>query len=722
MIVFKDDWNRYPAAKPDFTTKNKTWLKFAHTLKAMGIANHLFHLSVLDPRVIGLDPHSTELTLEEKGIIAQETKLNIWYSLREVQRVPATAGLEASHFRANKANICMYWMFLNHVTLILVMLRQRGKSLSVDMLTIWLTEFAGHNLKINGSTKDDALRAVNIRRLREIDKELPSWMQKQGRFDSRNLEEFTVMALGNSIRYTLPQKSKKQAEMSGRGSTAQIYLGDEIAYQYNIAISLPAALAAGLAARDNAKLAGSPYGTILTTTAGNRDDRDGAYCYDMMMKSATFSEKMYDAKNQAELSTIIKGTSPIGVERVAATFYQHQLGITDAWMKEAKETLMISGDAELRDLHSIWTHSSGSHPLSSKVIKKIKASGVEPSYIQIDETNGYVINWYIREEEIDSYKDKPLILTLDTSDAVGQDDIAMTFIDPETGRVVAAGSYNRLLINAFSKWIFKLMMTFSRSVAIIERRSTGVAVIDYLISAFVKMNINPFRRLYNTYVQLGEENPKKFEEMEEFDRNVMTSNFYITNKKAFGFATSGSGLTSRTALYSDILTTFANVAGGGIKDRTIIKQLSGLLIINGRVDHTSDGNDDFCISWLLGGFILLKGRNLSYYGINANQVLRVSDAKPLSNKATKFELKQEAIAKEMIALTEEYKRTFDPIRTSILKGRLMLLDRELVTKPDEAFNLDAVLEELDNNKFKKDMLMESSLTTPDRPMLTWTTM
>lgn len=721
MILFKEDWDKYPRAVPDYSTKNKTWLRFAYLLKAMGIDNHLFHLSVLDPRVIGIDPHSENLTEHEKGLVLQETKLNFWYSLREVQRVPANSGMDADYFRANKSNICMYWLFMNHIAVMLVMLRQQGKSLSVDMLTIWLTEFAGKKLTINGSTKDDALRATNIRRLREIDKELPKWMQKQTGQDSRNLEEFTVWALGNMIRYTLPQKSKKLAELSGRGSTAGVYLGDEIAFQSNIAISLPAALAAGLAARDLAKEAGIPYGTILTTTAGSRDDPDGKFCYNLMMDSASWTETMYDAKNVEELLMIVKGSSRTNVDRVAATFYYHQLGITDEWMEKAKADLMIHGDAALRDLYSIWTHSSGTHPINSGVLKRIKRNQKDPKYIQIFKENGYVIRWFITEEEVAAMGNRELISTLDTSDAIGSDDIGMTIIDPWSGNVIGAGTYNRLNIISFSEWYFQLLMTFRKMLAVIERRSTGASVIDYLILALVKAAENPFKRIYNTYVQFQEEKPDNFQKVLEFSNNMNVSDLHITNKKCFGFATSGSGLTSRNGLYSDILTSFSSMCGEGVHDAEIIKQLSGLMIINGRIDHGSDGNDDMCISWLLGGFLLIKGRGLSYYNITPSKILtEVKRHTVVTPENAAIAVKQKALRAELDQLTELYRVATDPLRLRFLRGRLKLIDAQVIRTLNENVNLDTVLEELDKNKFKKDMLQEAAINVRNTNQLSWT--
>jgi hypothetical protein len=63
---------------------------------------------------------------------------------------------------------------------------------------------------------------------------------------------------------------------------------------------LPAALAGGGAARDVAAERGEPYGTIYTTTAGKKNDRDGKYAYQITTCSAVWSERFLDVADPTD--------------------------------------------------------------------------------------------------------------------------------------------------------------------------------------------------------------------------------------------------------------------------------------------------------------------------------------------------------------------------------------------------------------------------------------
>ena len=68
MILFREDWQKYPTARPHFTTKNKSWLRLARVYKAMGIQNHLFHLALINQSLVDVDPFSDTLTTEQKPL------------------------------------------------------------------------------------------------------------------------------------------------------------------------------------------------------------------------------------------------------------------------------------------------------------------------------------------------------------------------------------------------------------------------------------------------------------------------------------------------------------------------------------------------------------------------------------------------------------------------------------------------------------------------------
>src|SRR6187399_3238224 len=178
-ILFQEDWLRPEHANTvvHYETRNQSALVFAAKLKHMGIKNHLFFLSLLNPRLRNVDPHSEDLTQEEMEWVGLECRANPWYFFREVALVPAKAGMAKKLVEFNRSNICLWWCFFNHVTLYLTQPRQTGKSFCVDLLMTELMGFMCSNTQINLMTKDDKLRGENIQRLKDIYESLPDYLQ-----------------------------------------------------------------------------------------------------------------------------------------------------------------------------------------------------------------------------------------------------------------------------------------------------------------------------------------------------------------------------------------------------------------------------------------------------------------------------------------------------------------------------------------------------------------
>ena len=86
ILYMKDIAEKHPYI--DYNTKNQSFLRIALVLKRMGIHNYYFFLSLYDRTLLGVDPRSPNLTTEQMLRISQECKINIWYFLREVVRVP----------------------------------------------------------------------------------------------------------------------------------------------------------------------------------------------------------------------------------------------------------------------------------------------------------------------------------------------------------------------------------------------------------------------------------------------------------------------------------------------------------------------------------------------------------------------------------------------------------------------------------------------------------
>lgn len=699
MILYGDDWVSHPGAIIDTKTTNLSFLRLAAMYKNMGIRNHAFILSLLDPSLQGVDPYDPNLTSDQQLAIAIECKLNFWYYIREVIRLPGSEKGRVVRFIANRGNIAMYWLYMNHVTSVLIQPRQTGKSFSSDTLSSWLMNVGCLNTTINLLTKDDRLRSSNLNRLKDLCDELPKYLRQRTKGDISNTEELSVKSLSNRYLGHVPNSSPKMALKVGRGLTSPTFFIDEFSFISNIEISLSAALAGGINARRTAEANGDPYGTIMTTTAGKKDDRDGRYAFKIVSESAIWTESFYDSTDIANLETLVKGCSPGGVVRVNCTFSHRQLGYTDQWLAKVLDETMAKDDDADRDLFNIWTSGSLTSPLPTKIVETIRASQVSDAYNEISGGNK-ILKWYVPMDSIERVMSSGhYILSMDTSDASGGDDISLLITDICTGGVIAAGSYNETNLISFASWVCGLLIRFKKMTAIIERRSTGGMILDYLMLMLPAKGEDPFKRLFNRVVNDSDTDKDRFIEIKE---NAGTDNeyFYTKHKKSFGFATSGSGMASRTDLYSVTLQAAAKNIGVLIKDPKTIDQLLSLTIRNGRVDHPDGGHDDMVIALLMSYWILTQGKNLSYYGIDSSKILskmnQISDGQP---KLHHYDVREQESIR--VQIEEAYNIMISTDNEHLYRRaerRVIDLNSRLILKDNETFSLDDLLESLEKEK------------------------
>lgn len=624
MILFLKNWQDYEEAIPDYKTNNKTFLRFSGLLKAMGVKNHLFPLALHNAELQGIDPHDEErLTDEIKFKIVEEVIVNPWYYFREVSRAPGRSGSEPIKLRANRGNIGLFWSFYNHLTVLLIQPRQTGKSFNTDQLMTGLMQWHTKKSDILLLTKDSDLRDRNIDRLKAIQKVIPSYLRTNSKKDTDNKESMYNAVMENTYGTAVGQNSPSNASNAGRGFTVPIMHVDEIAHIKFIEEMLQAASPATTEARDIAKSAGAPYGNIYTTTAAKLDTASGKYIYKTFYQAgAAWSERFYDAENVEALHLLVRNASTNDNIVVVLDFNHRQLGFTDDWLRERiKLSNSNRINAEI-DFLNKWSRGSSASPLSPEALKKIAASELKDYYTEITEY-GYIVRWYIPQDEIKEWKDKSLVLSLDTSDAIGNDEIGLVVLDPYTGRVLAVADINKTNLNKFNAWIFSWITNFSKLVVMPERKSSAITLIDYLIEMCVAYEIDPFKRIFNWVVNDKNENKERYKTI-NIPMRKRHEDVYVDYKKFFGFGTSGSGRTSRDILYSQGLARAARFIGSTVNDSRLISQIGALTIKNGRIDHSAGLHDDLVVSWLLGYYLISMGNNLEFYGIDSAKILSES--------------------------------------------------------------------------------------------------
>ena len=700
VILFRQDWGYFPTAIRDTKTSNRTFLELAEKYKRMGVKNCDFMLALYNPDLQGIDPHCNVLSVQTMTAIGVECKYNPWYFFREVMRVPPQASATPMPFRANRGNIALYWLFFNHVDMALIQPRQTGKSLSVDALMVYLMFIGSQNTRINLLTKDNPLREANVERLKEIRNYLPKYIYQLGRGETDNKHDMTCEAKNNLYSTAVAQNSESAARNSGRGLTAPIFHSDEGPFTKYIQVTLPASLAAGVAARDEARQTGAYYGSIFTTTAGKKDEASGKYMYGLIHGGLPWSEHLFDVPDRNELVTLVtrnaqihKSVKPL----VNITMSHRQLGYTDEWLWQAMSESASMGEEADRDFFNIWTSGGISSPLTTDLNGAIRASEREPRHLEISK-KGYILRWYIPESEVaDRMACGSYVLGMDTSDAIGRDCISMVIVDTSNLEVVAAAAMNETNILNFVDYICDLMIKYQSITLIPERKSTGQTLVDALLIRLPAAGIDPFKRIFNTIIDNDRTREEAFK-MVEADVSRRPNWFYDKVKKYFGFVTGGSGEHSREQLYGKALQRAARMGGEKVHDKHLIDEITGLVVKDGRIDHSTGNHDDMVIAWLLCAWFLTMGRNLAHYGIHdalsaCEEVGAERDNRP---KDAYDEYQQQVVETaryKMEGLLEELNNCRDDNIAMKLEAQIRNLDNKLPEDFSEANTIDGLIRE-----------------------------
>lgn len=613
MILFKEDISNQHVYI-DYTTQNKSFVKLSEIYRRMGVENNTFMLSLYNRDLIGVDPYNPNISAKEAAMVAHECKINYWYYIRELLRVPAQGG-QGVKYEANRANIALSWMYLNSIDSYIVLPRQIGKTITTMGIYAWLLYIAGYNTTYGLFARGNKLVIENVRRLKNIRDSLPKYMISKSPQDTENKEGLSYVALGTSYKTYVSQKDKQAASDQGRGESFSGEHFDEFSYYTNNHLSYPAATSASDAAMMQARARGIPAAIIITTTAGELDEPRGQYAFDMAKSAMEFSEQLFDLPNRTELIKCLKTNSDI--QMCYMEFSHTQLGRDEEWFK-----WVTRGKAKKeidKDYRNVWVRGSSSQVLSEDIVEILKHHRREPSHTEL--FRSLILRWYIplAEKQSADFTKRTLILGSDTSDNVGKDYTTLVLLDASTLEVVMTCKCNQTNLAYVAECIIKLLLQYPNILFIPERNKNGGMLIDIILKDTANISsFDPFKRIYNTIVQEleNDSNSRKYRERNFRDGSV---------RKQFGFNTT-SAQSSRPLLYGSVLTSLMEYGASRIYDKILSAELMGLSVRNGRVDHANDGNDDMVIALLLTGFIVFYGKNLDKYGIDVSKLLSQVDS------------------------------------------------------------------------------------------------
>lgn len=604
MILFEEDFYKQNAIV-HFTTKNKSFIRMHLLLKRMGVKNNKFFLALYNPKLMNIDPYSDNLTMEEKLMIAHECKINPWYFLREVCRIPQSGG-DPVPFELSRANLALWWCFFNNIDIFLTMPRQLGKTIGTISLYVYLMYVVAKNSTLGLFARNNKLILSNVQRLKDIRDALPKYLVKKSIKDIENKEGVKYHEHNVEYRTYVATGDKNRAAEMARGDTIISEHWDEFAWFTNNMLAYPAAISATDKGMVLARKAGMSVANVITTTAGRLDDKRGAYAYSVKSECMVFSEILYDSKNINDLLEILQKNSMN--DMIYMEFSYQQLGMDENWYKIA-----IRGktqDEIAMDVLNQWLQGSNTSVLTTEQINKINESLKEP--VKHTFYRSLILKWYVDPESV---KHKTLILGIDTSDNIGKDFTTLVLLDPNDLSVVMTCRCNESNLMFVAKLVVKLLLDYHGIILIPERNKNGAMLIDIILELTENIpDFNPFKRIYNTFIQNDIDDDKIT------TSELKKANAYGLMRKGFGFTTTKSE-TSRDMLYKSTLMNALDIGSSRIHDQVIISELKSLTTRNGRIDHPEGGHDDTVIAYLLACYFVLFGKHLELYALDKRDIL-----------------------------------------------------------------------------------------------------
>lgn len=704
MILFTEDWGKYPDAAIQFNTKNESWLKSREIFLELGITNCNWHLQILDRGLLYVDPHDPNLAPDIVARVLYECYRNPTYLFREVLRVKIKGSDLMDFIKCDRGFLATIWLYMCGIDSTNTQLRQTGKTFKGYLIFIWLLFYRLSNSTVLWSTTTDSKRRDTIKEIRALLECIPPLLFKPHKFDSKNYEIITNKAKNNVGIFSLAQKDKNAAETNYLGFSVANALWDEMAEAVNSDISLAAATGAMNAAREQATKVGAPTGSIYLCTAPNLLKKEGKNFYKLSRSGPQWTDKFYDCKNKEELiETIAVNGGDKDTPLVDVTMSWRQLGKTqDEFRLILKKTIAnCGGDKDIvkRHCYSIPTFGGKDKPISPLQAEVLMENIMGEHHTEVTREKAH-IRWYEPEDVVMGINDRNrMLISIDTSTASGRDSCSITFTDSNNMFVIGRCDIKRMMLGMFESMVCTLLTKFDKAVFIIEAKSTGHNLIDALIMKCQTLKIDAFSRIYNRIYQDREKYSRIYDEVRSTHVSRRTMEWYARFKGYFGFSTDAK---LRATIYDQCLIEAVERGATKMRDRTLITQLVALETDkNGRVDHTADENDDAAISFLLGVWFVMYGRNYTLYGINPRDVL---SAAPRGTEGVVS--KEDIIRREVINRMETQVETLaDKLRSSrgtpASKRYIELIERinqELERAGSEVRNIDTLMKSLNSKK------------------------
>lgn len=616
----------------DIGTGNVSFKQLATDLRELGVKEYYFMLEIKDYSLAGVNPYQCDqktgkstLTEDQVRRIIAECARNPWYYLREICRIPDSGNPAGIPYNANRGNIAQTYLFLNGIDSWLCLPRQQGKTQSMIAILAWAYNFGTTDSTFIFVNKDSDGSKENLKRLQAQIELLPEYLQFMSYTDSdgkkvkaqKNATTMRQPVTNNSIKTRAKATSQETAMSLARGLTAPIIHFDEPEFTPYIFTIVSNSVSTYETAARRARENGTMYGRCFTCTPGDVDSQPGKDAEIILSKTCKWTEEFYNMSKD-EIENYIEHQGEKCNRIVYIEFHYNQIGLTRRWLDhiaaEIQDKITIRREILLQRIHG-----SSLSPFDQEDIEYIADQEQKP----IQEI--YVNEYYRFDVYTQLDRKIPYLVSVDCSTGTGDDNNAITVLNPYTVKPVAEFESSFIGETEYEKLIISFVEQYvPRAVVIIERNSMGDGIIDHLLNSRIAG-----RLYFDKAKELLDEKMRQNETMESMLKKA------AMQKKFYGVYT---GEKSRKVMMS-ILSRHVNEMKENFVTHNIIRDLSRLVRTNsGKIEAGKGFHDDSVMSYLIGLYVFYHGNNLQMFGVEPgryegddqrNQGLHVYDEEDL---------------------------------------------------------------------------------------------
>lgn len=579
------------------STSNTSFVEMSNYLKAIGIKNNRFMLSLLDPDLANIDPHDPNISYQYKMKVLAEVRNNFWYYLREVVRIPSAG--EPSKFILNRGNMAFLYLATMNINCIQIMPRQTGKTIGAAAFYTYIYNFRTQNTQISLLNKEFKDSKENLSRIRAIRDLLPTYLRFDAVFSLVNGKKTkvpnTAVYMENSVNHNkLRTYAKARNELAAanllRGQTFPLLWADEYAFIPFMKTIYGNMIPAMGKATEIAQKNNVPYGILYTTTPGFLTTDEGKYAYSVINNATPWNEAWYDL-TYFQIRNIIDSNKMSTFVFIQYTY--QELGYSEEWFYDKCKKADWDMPLIRREYLLEWSDEAENCPFTKEELDVVRKF-CKPPKKTILIFGKYELKIFeeipLKSNLVPKY---PPIIGVDPAGGVSRDYSCITFVDSRTTRVFAELRSNTVsLIDVARVLEYIVTNMMPNAIINIERNGGfGKAIIGKLKETKVKKNL--------------------YYEMKErvLEESILNGRV-VKNKKL----TKVYGLDNTKDIRDElieILRERMTYHKDKFISKTLYDELRGLEIKkNGRVDHSDLTHDDQIFSYLMALYVWYEGKNL----------------------------------------------------------------------------------------------------------------